>query len=190
MDDEREEVALAWRAAHGDDAAFHAIVASYQDRLLLFLIQMIGDVERARDILQDTFMAAFRALPTWRPMAAHDHPLAPWLYRIATNCAMSYFRADKQERSQIIASPIESQTHPSSVAWEDRFVARELLRQALTALDEDDAACLVLHFVAGERYGEIATRMGLTSEAVRKRVARALVALRTAYAALDVEVKP
>ncbi len=85
-------------------------------------------------------------------------------------------------------SSTETQAHPSSLAWEDRFVARELLRQALHTLNDDDAACLVLR-LAGERYGEIAAQLGLTSEAVRKRVARGLVALRAAFA-LDVEVRP
>ena len=74
-----------------------------------------------------------------------------------------------------------------NVSLEDQFVARELLREALSHLSEEDAACLVLHFVAGERYQEIATRLGLTSEAVRKRVSRALSELRRVYASLDKE---
>jgi RNA polymerase sigma-70 factor, ECF subfamily len=186
MDDACAEVALAQRAAQGDESAFQEIVIRYQDRLLAFLTQMLGDIESARDVLQETFLAAYRALPAWRPLASHPHPLAPWLYRIATNRALSLLRTD----GQFAALPIESQSSPASQRWEDHFIARELLRQALQRLDADDAACLVLHFVAGERYREIGIRMGLTSEAVRKRVARGLVALRAAYVALDVEVKP
>jgi RNA polymerase sigma factor (sigma-70 family) len=77
-------------------------------------------------------------------------------------------------------------TAPSQL--EERTAARDLLRAALGHLTEEDAACLVLHYVAGERYAEIAARLGLTSEAVRKRVSRGLVVLRAAYRALDVEV--
>jgi RNA polymerase sigma factor (sigma-70 family) len=69
-------------------------------------------------------------------------------------------------------------------------IGRELLRVALATLDEDDAACLVLHYVAGERYGEIAARLGISSEAVRKRVGRSLSSLRRAYAALETEAQP
>ena len=66
-------------------------------------------------------------------------------------------------------------------------MGRALLRAALETLDEDDAACLVLHYVAGKRYGEIAAQLNLSSEAVRKRVGRALTALRRAYAAMESE---
>lgn len=186
----RAEVALARRAAHGDEDAFQEIVAHYEGRLLAFLMQMLGDLETARDVLQETLLAAFRALAHWQPPPDHDHPLAPWLYRIATNRALSALRAEAGSSQHMTTRITTEAAHPTAPAWEDSFVARELVRQALKSLAADDAACLVLHFVAGERYGEIADRLGLTSEAVRKRVARGLVALRAAYAALDVEVKP
>lgn len=72
-------------------------------------------------------------------------------------------------------------------AWEDRYVVRELLQEALSQLPVDDALCIILRFIAGERYAEIAERLGMTKEAVRKRVTRGLVALRSAYKALDQE---
>ena len=72
---------------------------------------------------------------------------------------------------------------------EERAIARDLLRRALRDLSEEDVACVVLHYVAGERYGEIASRLGLTPEAVRKRVARGLIALRAAYAAQESEAR-
>lgn len=71
---------------------------------------------------------------------------------------------------------------------EDRYVSHELLHEALSRLSEEDALCLVLRFVAGERYAEIGTTLGLTKEAVRKRIARGLIALRSAYKSLDTEV--
>src|SRR5262245_26559729 len=86
-------------------------------------------------------------------------------------------------------------THPPAIlalmvmtsGFEERYAARELLQRALRHLSEQDAACLVLHYVAGERYGEVALRLGLTGEAVRKRVSRGLRALGAASAALDPE---
>ena len=147
---------------------------------------------------QETFLSAFQALPRWRPpehASNAAHPLSPWLYRIATNCALSLLRAEgqhgrlRQEGSRETAAGARAHDEPAAAGFEDRFAARELLQVALRQLSSEDAACLVLHFVAGERYGEIAGRLGLTAEAVRKRVARGLVALRTAYAALDKEVR-
>jgi RNA polymerase sigma-70 factor, ECF subfamily len=181
-----EELALAARAAQGDHEAFRQIVLRYEGRLLAFLAQMLGDAETARDVAQEAFVAAYTALPQWQPpTGAHAHPLAPWLYRIASNRALSVLRQSGPPQSDWQLAEVTA----TQGGWEDHFIARELLQQALHTLTADDAACLVLHFVAGERYGEIGERLGLTAEAVRKRVARGLVALRAAYHALDVEVR-
>lgn len=194
-----DELSLIGRAARGGHDAFRLIVLAYEARLLAYLTQMLGDAETARDVAQETFLAAYRALPRWQPPASHNspgsrasgagnaemaHPLSPWLYRIATNRALSLLRGrPATPRLDAGAGPPEPAT-----PLDERMAARDLLRGALRQLSEEDAACLVLHFVAGERYAEIAARLGLSNEAVRKRVSRALVALRAAYRALDVEV--
>jgi RNA polymerase sigma-70 factor, ECF subfamily len=201
--DERNELAVIQRAAAGNHAAFRLLVVGYESRLLAYLTHMLGDAEAARDVAQETFLAAYRALPRWRPLERQpggrpDFPagsaegdglslLSPWLYRIATNRALSLLRSRPLMSHSTEAAPHEP-AHAQHDVLEERVAARELLRAALRQLTEEDAACLVLHFVAGERYGEIGERLGLSSEAVRKRVSRALDALRVAYRALDVEV--
>jgi RNA polymerase sigma-70 factor (ECF subfamily) len=206
-----DELDLIRRAAAGDHGAFRLLVLAYEPRLLAYLSQMLGDVETACDVAQDTFLAAFRALPRWRPpeqlpasarqaeavagdsisggVAATPRLLSPWLYRIATNRALSLLRARPERVARLDAATAARE--PATAAGsslEDRYAARDLLQAALRQLAAEDAACLVLHFVAGERYGEIAARLGISGEAVRKRIARALVALRAAYKSLDVEV--
>lgn len=221
------ELALAQQAATGDHHAFAALVRHYEPRLVAYPTPMLGDPEAARDVAQETFLAAFRALPRWRPPDAPAdrrasatttaaasatppttspllptttapyrsdmaHPLSPWLYRIATNQALSVLRArppmqvrapegEETERAHLVGGA------PAGMSFEDRYAARELLQLALRRLSADDAACLVLHFVAGERYAEIGARLGMSAEAVRKRVGRGLTALRAIYATLDVE---
>ncbi len=195
--DASDELTLVERAARGDHDAFGALVRLYEPQLHAYLLQMLGDVEAARDVAQETFIAAYQALPRWRPPAApaapagaHSdsaHPLSPWLYRIATNKALSSLRTRATRPSIALAHAASSE--PTNSGFEERYAARELLRSALRRLSSDDAACLVLHYVAGERYGEIGRKLGLTSEAVRKRVSRSLTALRAAYNTLDTEVR-
>lgn len=198
--DSSDELTLVERAARGDHDAFGALVRLYEPQLHAYLLQMLGDVEAARDVAQETFIAAYQALPRWRPpgapaapgapAGAHSdsaRPLSPWLYRIATNKALSSLRAHAIRPT--IALAHAATTEPAISGFEERYAARELLRSALRRLSADDAACLVLHYVAGERYGEIGLKLGLTSEAVRKRVSRSLTALRVAYNALDAEVR-
>jgi RNA polymerase sigma-70 factor (ECF subfamily) len=208
---ETGELALIRKAAQGDHEAFRGIVQAYEMRLVRYLTQMLGgDVDSAYDIAQETFIVVFQNLPRWQPPvasggASSDEPqlLAPWLYRIATNRAISLIRKQgvrgKVQRAGYDHRSVGYDEYddggrgagdlPWQPSFEDRAVARELLSSALSTLAEDDAACLVLHYVSGDRYGEIATRLGISSEAVRKRVARALVALRKAYVVLDTEVR-
>lgn len=211
ISDSDDELALIERAARGDAEAFRYLVVFYEGRLIAYLTQMLGgDRENARDIAQETFIAVYQTLPYWRPSSSIDggsdeaqssrsgtgaQLLAPWLYRIATNRALSLLR--KQDVRRRVHSTAESRSINRGTAFEhdgqqpsfeDSSIAREMLRVALSTLAEDDAACLVLHYVSGERYGEIAARLGMSSEAVRKRVSRALIALRKAYRLLDTEV--
>lgn len=195
------ELILIRQAALGDHEAFRSLVVSYEARLLTYLTQMLGDPDNARDVAQETFVAIFHALPRWQPPAItaenHNvaHPLAPWLYRIATNRALSLLRKQAvrvRVHGHHFATALRQGQGDAIIqeSFEDRYIAHDLLREALRHLSEEDAACLVMHFVSGERYTEIAAQLGLTSEAVRKRVARALVALRKAYHDLDTEVRP
>jgi RNA polymerase sigma-70 factor (ECF subfamily) len=211
-----DELQLVKRARSGDEDAFHRLFASYEPRLLRYLTNMLGDGENARDVLQETLIAAFRALPRWesptidsgnkgkagaaeQPGYVEAHPLAPWLYRIATNRALNFIRGqapakaltvhhlDEQFSNRSENAPLEAADR--GMTFEDRYALRELLHQALHSLSEEDASCLVLRFVAGERYSEIADQLGMTREAVRKRVSRGIIALRAAYQALDTEVR-
>jgi RNA polymerase sigma-70 factor (ECF subfamily) len=185
-----DELGQIRRAAMGDHAAFAILVRRYEGRIYTYLRQTVGDADLASDLAQETFLAAYQALPRWQPpppdLAQRTTDLlSPWLYRIATNHALSALRRLKMSAYRTPGSPT-----PMGSSLEDAVIGRELLRAALAALDGDDAACLVLHYVAGERYGEIAARLNLSSEAVRKRVGRALASLRRSYAALETEAQP
>lgn len=203
------ELGLIARARQGDDEAFRQLVVFYEPRLVTYLVRMLGEQESAHDLVQETLLAAYRALPRWQPSISHaqpdeyltgekgyvtEHPLAPWLYRIATNLALNYLKSQAiagTGRVSLQRAGLESvnlaQTG-SRLSLEDRYVTRELLREALAYLSREDATCLLLRLVGGERYAEIATRLGISKEAVRKRVGRGLATLRMVYQRLDMEV--
>lgn len=211
-----KELEYIHKAVQGDHDAFRHLVLAYEAPVLAYLQSILGDWENARDIAQETFIAAFYALPSWQPpeLLNHpvsisqkerqssrsivDHPLAPWLYRIATNHALTFLK-QQGRRKRTVPLHIKHHAHAgqgnetvgqpqaSVEPWEDRYVVRELLHEALSQLSEDDALCITLRFIADERYAEIAGRLGMTKEAVRKRVARGLVVLRSVYKTLDLE---
>ncbi|MGB8346558.1 MAG: RNA polymerase sigma factor [Ktedonobacteraceae bacterium] len=213
MSSKIDEIDLVDRTIQGDQDAFRTLVLLYETPLLAYIYGILNDWENARDVAQETFVAAYYALPRWIPPTSiskiregntsstgrsslETHLLAPWLYQIATNRAITFLKkhpANKHTLSLDDSSPgiqdiaISAQIGDKN-ALEEQFIARELLHIALSHLSEEDALCLVLRFVLGERYTEIAERVGSTKEAVRKRIARGLVALRSAYIALETEV--
>lgn len=197
---ESEEFELIGHIRAGNYEAFSSLMTYYESRLFTHVLQILGNVENTRDIVQETFITVFQTLPTWKPGSTGTigHPLAPWIYRIATNKALSLLRkqavrdrygerhmnrAETREGSEM---QFPAQEHMS---MEERYVTRELLHLALLKLKTDEAICLIAHFVDGERYGEIAERFGLSSETVRKRIQRALTVLRKAYRELGLEAQ-
>jgi RNA polymerase sigma-70 factor (ECF subfamily) len=180
-----DDAHIVRRILAGDQDGYRHVVARYEAQVIAYLTNMLGEPELARDIAQDTFVAAYEALEQWR--AEPDATLSSWLYRIATNRALNALRAQKSRGGRLPSLATLPERPISGRSLEDQVVLRDLLSSALRELAGDDAACLMLHVIAGERYAEIGDRLGLTSEAVRKRVARGLMTLRDAYHTLDAE---
>ncbi|GLV60565.1 RNA polymerase sigma factor [Dictyobacter sp. S3.2.2.5] len=195
-----DELALVRRTLDGDQDAFGALILVYERPLLTYIYSMLRDWEGAHDVAQETFIAAYYALPRWKPpqdrstkdgkgsraTAAGDewgnadlHPLAPWLYRIATNKALNSLKKRAHQQASLSQVPVGSGTDDATP--EERYLVRELLREALGSLSEEDAMCIVLRFAFDERYSEIAHKFHASEEAIRKRIARGLAALRSSY---------
>ena len=83
--DEQQIVALACK---GNTAAFGELVNTYRDPILRYLYRLTGDMQKADDLTQDTFLKAYQNLSSIRLEAA----FRPWLYRIATRTVHSYWR--------------------------------------------------------------------------------------------------
>ncbi len=75
----------------GNAEAFELVVREFQPRLYRFIYGMVGDAEVARDLTQDTFLSAYRALPE----TSEDLNLTGWLFQIARNHARSHWRRGK-----------------------------------------------------------------------------------------------
>ena len=167
----------------GNAEAFEVVVREYQPRLYRFLFGMVGDAEVARDLTQDTFLAAYRALPE----TSEDLNLTGWLFQIARNNARSHWRRRKlfawlpfgrgngdDERDgdgvpEGLGVPLDGP--------EETVVEREALGGALKLLQRADRECLLL-CADGFSYAEICAVTGLTLSAVKGRIFRARKELR------------
>ena len=152
-------------------ARVEEMVREYQTKLARYLRRMVGDAEVALDISQDVFLAAYRILDS-----EPDRELtAGWLYRAATNGAISFMRRRKILRML----PLERDVDRNDWRIDERSAASVDLQAALKRLPADQSAAVLLTSYAGYSSREAADILQTTPEAIRQRVCRAMRMLRT-----------
>lgn len=168
-DDETELIAAAQA---GDREAIDALLTRYEQRIYRFGLRMCGDEESAREVLQETMLAAFKNLPGFRGQAA----LSTWLYQIARSFCIKERRGARAHASLDDAEPAD-QAPPLP----DQLHARQLgeaLATAIRALPHDQREVLVLRDVEGLSAQEAADIVGIEVGALKSRLHRARTALR------------
>jgi RNA polymerase sigma-70 factor, ECF subfamily len=164
----------------GDPRAFDQIVTRYQVRLLNFVYRMIGDRERAEDLVQEAFLRIHRHLGRFD----RTRKFSTWAYTIASNLAKNELR--NRSRSPLIAfeqtRPLDQETE-RSVEFEDPTSRPDDLyeRRQLKALVDDTVAKLASHHrevfvlreLEGKSYEEIAEIMHCNLGTVKSRLNRA-----------------
>lgn len=138
----------------------------------------------ARDLAQDTFVQAYRAILKTRS----ELRFKAWLYRIATNNALQYHR----RRRLLSFVPFVGSEGPElrdTNTSPDAVPERMAIQEALMAVPLQRRECLVLHYVEGLKYKEIAGIADATEEAVRKRVSRGSKEFREAYRRLSGDIR-
>jgi RNA polymerase sigma-70 factor (ECF subfamily) len=162
---EEAQVINLVRAGGAD--AFAEIVEHYQAPIQRYLYRLTGDYQMAQDLAQDTFIQAYKGILKTKT----DISLKAWLYRIATNNALQYHRR-KRRLSFIPLDECKTSDIPITENQASLVGERMAIQETLSKVPEEQRIYLVLHFVEGFKYKEIAETLGISEEAVRKRVAR------------------
>jgi len=171
--------ALVERAQRGDQKAFGMLVEKYQRKLGRLLSRMVRDQAEVEDVVQESFIKAYRALPNFRG----DSAFYTWLYRIGINTAKNYL-VSMGRRPQI--------SHDVEIEDAENFEDAEELRTAETpetemmtkeiaktvnetmmALPDELRTAITLRELEGLSYEEIATLMNCPIGTVRSRIFRA-----------------
>ncbi|MBA3824276.1 MAG: sigma-70 family RNA polymerase sigma factor [Ktedonobacterales bacterium] len=168
--------------------AFDEIVQRHQQALGHFLYRFTGQVEQAHDLVQETFLDAWRVAQLGHaPFAtSDDEGIRRWLFHAAYCKAISVLRRRRVIRWEPLTPVLEDQISAATnatLSFEDRIAEVEILRAALAQLAQPDIACLLLRVVEGFSYTEIGHIIEASPEAVMKRLARAKQRLRAAYLA-------
>ncbi len=177
-----DDVELVGRARSGDPIAFERLFEQYHAPVLNYLHRMVGDRALAEDLTQDAFVKAYRALPNTRP----DLAFKAWLYRIATNTAISHLRRRKLIRWVPF---LGTQDYASNESIERSVGRKHDVEQALHLLPDHYAAVLVLRHYQGLSLAETADALGISENAAKLRLFRARKAFAAAYAGpIDAEL--
>ena len=162
---------LVARAREGDVQAFEALYRQNSGRIYALCLRLAGDVTTAEECTQEAFVTAWQKLDGFRG----DSAFSSWLYRIAVNTVMGFFR--KQGRRDRHLRPVaEEEWEHFEEHASDTGVGMDL-EAAIALLPEGARAVFVLHDVEGHRHEEISEMTGIavgTSKAQLHRARRLL----------------
>jgi len=161
------------RAKAGDESATVAIYEAYRAKVQRYFHYRVGHRQAAEDLTTEVFLRVIENLPNYRQQ---NVPFQAWLFQIARNLAVDYFRR-QSVRDHV---PLDERITSNGEA-PDSFVARSLvgeeLQQALQRLTDGQSDVIVMRFIADMSIAEVAGALNKSESAVKSLQARGLEAL-------------
>lgn len=179
---EASDAAIVAQVRRGDREAFRELVERHSRALFRLGHRMTGNNQDAEDVVQETFLRAYRRLDSFESRASFK----TWLYRIATNCSLDLLSRRNRseevpiydpEREQEPELPIASHTPDPERAAISEEAGRRLAR-AMRQLSPAERAALVLRHFEGMSIAEIGNLLDLKPESAKNSVFRAVKKIR------------
>lgn len=185
--DATEAAAVLARARQGDSDAFRALVERHSQRVFRLAFRMTGNEQDAEDVVQESFLRAYRQLGRFESRAN----FGTWLYRIVANCSVDLMRAKQARHDQsraesldeVDAMPLASDDHGPDRLAQSAEIGRQV-SAAMNGLTPIERAAFTLRHHEGRSIDEISRTLGLGTSAAKHSVFRAVRKLRTALAPL------
>ncbi|MEW6733341.1 MAG: sigma-70 family RNA polymerase sigma factor [Acidobacteriota bacterium] len=161
------------RSQQGDGEAFQLLFQRYSKPILEFIYNMVGEKGLAEELMQESFVRAYRNLANLKEPAK----FSTWLFGIAKNTVRETFKKrGEANRKVALDEPISLQLEDSKIRPDERIFQTELnlaLRRALLALNEDWRTVFVLKILNQQSYEEIAEITGWSIGKVKTDLHRA-----------------
>jgi RNA polymerase sigma-70 factor (ECF subfamily) len=154
------------------DAAIRQLYSRYAKALHSYAERFCPSSASADDIVQETFIRAWRHLPQ---LTADDRPVRPWLFRVARNLVID---ADRAARARPVGVQQQPDEDAGTDAGLDQVLDRELVSAALQRLSPAHRTVLVEAFYRGGSLAAVARELGIPHGTARSRLHYALHALR------------
>ena len=180
---ERSDEELVADYVAGDEAAFSILIGRHMKPVYSFVAHFIGDREEAEDIVQETFLKAWKSARNYR---AESSKFRTWILRIARNSAIDYLRKRKHvsfsEFDTAEGQNVLAETVPDPAELPDEIAAkaqdREILERAVATLSPEAREILTLHYTNGLTFLEIGEFLSEPQNTVKSRHHRAIQALK------------
>lgn len=172
------DLLLVQKAQGGDSRAFDLLVLKHQHKVASVVAKLVSEPDTIEDIVQESFVKAYRALPGFRG----DSAFFTWIYRIATNTAKNHmetlsrrpsYRGQDIDDVVAVDSPASLREHDTPDGILARGQLETQLQSSLKALPEDLRVALTLREFEGMSYQEISVIMETPIGTVRSRIFRA-----------------
>ena len=176
FDSEADEIV---RAASGDKLAMSALITRHSPAIYALAFRMLGRASDAEDVVQETFLRAWKALPRWQAKAK----FSTWLHRVALNLCYDQLR---RPREPLFAEPpeqVDTETVPPEAHLQSTQT-RTAVETALSNLPERQRAALTLTALQGHSNAAAAEMMSLSVRALESLLARARRGLKAELAPL------
>ena len=170
-------------ARGGDSEAFRALVERHSRAVYRLAHRMTGSPHDAEDVVQETFLKAYRQLGRFESRAN----FGTWLHRIAVNCSIDLIRGRKHQEAGHDASDLEtldtvdeSRVDPSPERLMLSTEVKEQVTRAMDGLTPMERAAFVLRHFEGQSIEEISRALGLKANAAKHSIFRAVRKMRLA----------
>ena len=160
-----------------DEDGVGAAYAAHGGEIYRFVLRGLGDAGAAQDVVQETFLRAWRAADRFDPQLAS---LRVWLFAIARNAMLDHARAARVRpwQGELVDPPGAEQAAGTVEDPTERLVRSWVVEEALRRLSEDHRNAIVQTHLRERPYAEVAAELGVPVGTVRSRVFYGLKALR------------
>ena len=170
------------RARSGDSDAFRLLVEQHSRAIFRLAFRMTGNEEDAEDVVQETFLRAYRQLDKYEARSS----FSTWLYRIASNYSLDLIRSRKRHEEKRERGSVEDRDILQSIAVDspgpDRLLygsqVKDRVNAALNELSAQERTAFVLRHFEGQSIQEIGEALGTGTNATKHSIFRAVQKLR------------
>ncbi len=162
------------RAASGDTEAFGSLYDMYADRIYRHIYYRTSNIEDSRDLTQEVFLKAWLGLPKYKHTKT---PFLGWLFTISHNRVIDYYRTKKDYVYLNTETVVEDHGKSTEQLAESHFTQKEV-RRAILQLPQEQQQVILMNFIEGFEYNEIAQTLNKSEGNIRVIVHRALKKIR------------